>query len=147
MGSWRLQKLFYIDPVFFVLDINLSGNEKVFLVSPSQMIAFGQGQRTMFVQEMVKHLERCCSKQVEHLSEEEIESVVEAVIAKANLYHYVKRHDILCFMEIVFMCGSDFENDPKYDWLTQNLRRNSTHSSVDAQQLWRIANEQRMVGV
>ena len=105
-------------------------------ISQDQIDMFSQVQRNRFVVKVVAYIRSNSCNQIDNVSEKELIKDVNYLIDKAVSYGYKKQQDIFYFIEIVLMCGENFENNPKYSLLVSNLRRNNEKSPVPIKQLY-----------
>jgi hypothetical protein len=87
-----------------------------------QMAALGAQAERAFVEEMVAHLEAFSPALCRTLGHEKLRAIVIDGMARAGRYGLTYRDPIRLFLELCFILGSGFDEDPQYPWAGETLR-------------------------
>lgn len=104
--------------------------------SQQQIDIFANHQDQLFINDMVTYLRSCAGKQADNIFDKTFETEVRLLIDKAKAYGYSNHQDVYYFIEVALICGEDFETNPQYQWLTDNLKRNNPQELVPVKQLY-----------
>jgi hypothetical protein len=91
-------------------------------VRPDQMRVFEEAARRRFEDEMVVHSQEFSPKLCEVLGEAQLRVALRQAIERASLYGFTFRGPIRLYIELMFLCGSDFDSDPQYPAAAAILR-------------------------
>ena len=85
-------------------------------ISAAQMAVFEAAALSRFVDDMVAHSHRFSPKLSNVLGAERLRAAVRAAIARAEGYGFSNRGPARLFVELSFLFGSSFDDDPQYPW-------------------------------
>ncbi len=92
------------------------------VIRAEQMEVFRQAALASFENEMVAHSQEFAPKLSQVIGEEQLRLAVRGAIARAGNYGFTNRGPIRLFIELIFLFGSAFDNDPQYPWAASILR-------------------------
>ena len=104
---------------------------------------FSRLERERFIEKMVAYVRSNSCSQAGKVPEKELARDIDHLVDKAMSYGYSKQQDIYYFIELVLMCGDDFENNPKYSSLVSNLRRNNGNGLLSIKRLYNSIKKSR----
>jgi len=81
-----------------------------------QMEAFYSAAGGRFEDELVAHLHRFTPYQAAALGDDGLMQVVRYGIERADNHGFTQRGPARCYLETMFLLGSDFDTDPQYPW-------------------------------
>jgi hypothetical protein len=91
-------------------------------IRAEQMLAFEQAALRRFEDEMVVHSRDFSPLLCEIIGEDQLRVALRQAMARAAGYGFTYRGPIRLFIEMMFLCGSAFDNDPQYPALGELLR-------------------------
>jgi hypothetical protein len=107
-----------------------------------QMEAFYSATGGHFEDELVAHLYRFTPHQASALGDDGLMRVVDYGLERADNHGFTLRGPARCYLETMFLLGSDFDTDPQYPWAFAILsdpehpdqveRADALHASVGA---------------
>jgi hypothetical protein len=92
------------------------------IIRAKQMEVFEQAQTQQFEDEMVAHSREFSPRLTEILGDEQLRVAVRGAMARARGYGFTNRGPIRLYVELMFLCGSAFDDDPQYQALGNFLR-------------------------
>lgn len=92
------------------------------LIRREQIDVFRQAALAAFEAEMVAHAEAFAPKLCRVLGEDQVRLAVRAAMARAASGGFTNRGPIRLCVELAFLFGSGFDNDPQYPWAGEILR-------------------------
>lgn len=98
-------------------------------IRAEQVRAFSDLSKEHFAKKAVAHLENFFPELCELYDNEQIRTFVFNSIRKAAAYGITRERDVRAYIAISFVFGTDFEDDPQYDWAT-NILRDSSRSAA-----------------
>jgi len=113
-------------------------------ISHNQIEKFNQYHRNQFIEKMLTYIQSHSCINAEKFHEKELKKDISDLINKAMSYGYTKQNDIYYFIEIILMCGVNFEKEPKYQELVSNLNKNKEGRLVPIKQLYHFIKRKRM---
>lgn len=91
------------------------------VIRKEQIEVFENAMLESFVDEMVEHAQEFSPKLCEVIGQQQVRIVVRESINKAGKYEFSHRGPVRLFIEMSFLFGSAFHNDPQYPWLSEVL--------------------------
>lgn len=91
------------------------------LIDVDQMDALEQAGLQRFEHQMVAHSKMFSPRISERLGPEQLRVVVRGAMQKAASYDFTRRGPIRLYVELTFLHGSGFDNDPQYPLLREIL--------------------------
>lgn len=92
-------------------------------IRSEQIDALGMGMRGLFVEEMIEHLNAFSPELCQTLGDDQLRPVVCQALERAEGYGLVNRGSVRLFLEMMFLLGSGFDDDPQYPWARETLLR------------------------
>ena len=86
-----------------------------------QIEVFERAALRRFEDEMVAHSKEFSPRLCEVIGEEQLRVALRQAMNRAGTYGFTYRGSIRLFIELMFLCGSDFDNDPQYPALADIL--------------------------
>ncbi len=80
------------------------------------MEAFDRLPFQNFENEAIEHARKFAPKHCEVLGEDTTRTAVRAGIQRAGRYAFTGRGPVNLFLDLMFLLGSEFDNDPQYLW-------------------------------
>ncbi len=84
------------------------------VIRQAQMDAFARAAAGRFERRMVEHLFKFFPRQCGHIGEEQTGRAVRAAAAKAQAHGYRTCRDICLYLDLAFLLGASFDEDPQY---------------------------------
>jgi hypothetical protein len=94
----------------------------VLTIRQDQIRVFREYHLQKFEDEMVEHSKVFAPPLCEIIGDEQVRVAVHAAMRKASSYGFSNRGPIRLFVEMMFLCGSDFDTDPQYAAVGEVLR-------------------------
>ncbi len=91
-------------------------------IHAEQVKAFEQAAWLSFEAEMMEHSKEFSPLLCDVLGDEQVRVVVRTAIHRAWEHGFTNRGPIRLFIELTFLCGSGFDNDPQYAFAGEALR-------------------------
>ena len=91
-------------------------------IRTEQMQAFEEAAKRQFDEEMVAHSKNFAPPLCEVIGDEQLRLALRSAMSRADSYGFTNRGPVRLFIEMMFLCGSDFDTDPQYPALGQILR-------------------------
>jgi hypothetical protein len=91
------------------------------VIRQAQMDAFARAAGARFERRMVEHLLKYFPRQCGHIGEEQTARAVRAAVTKAESRGYRTCREICLYLNLVFLLGASFEEDPQYGSFRQGL--------------------------
>lgn len=88
----------------------------------TQMATFKQAAIHNFENRLLEHLKKFFSKHCEILGEEQVRKVICLGIERAGQYELVSERDLYLYVDLMFMLGSYFDQDPQLPWAAKILK-------------------------
>src|SRR5690348_3667675 len=92
------------------------------VVRAPQMKVFEQDSLRRFEDEMVVHSRGFAPELCKVLGEEQLRVALRQAMARATTYGFTNRGPMRLYIELMFLCGSDFDTDPQYPLIGEILR-------------------------
>jgi len=92
------------------------------LIRDTQIESFEQSALQHFEDEMVAHSREFNLRLCEVLGEEQLRAALRHAMKRADDHDFKNRGPIRLYIEVTFLCGSDFDTDPQYPPLGTALR-------------------------
>jgi hypothetical protein len=83
-------------------------------IRPNQMKVFEEAALRRFEDEMVVHSKEFTPRLCEVLGDEQLRVALRQAMKRAEAYGFTFRGPIRLYIELMFLCGSDFDTDPQY---------------------------------
>ncbi len=103
-------------------------------IRPEQLEEFEDEALRRFEDEMVVHSQEFTPRLCEALGEEQLRVALRQAIKRAQSYGFTNRGPIRLYIELMFLCGSDFDTDPQYPAIAEILNA-SEHQMQRAEQI------------
>ena len=100
------------------------------LIRRDHIDIFRQHQLDLFEQRALLHLRRDLSQQTSHVSDGELLRRVRDGLNRAARYGLTTERLVMCFVDVGFLLGENFDSDPAYIW-ARHLLESSKLSDVD----------------
>lgn len=111
------------------------------VIKAAQFVALKEHARIEFLDEMTAHLTEFSPPTCKSLGSEKLRAVVQQGISRAERYGFTNRGPIRLFLELMFILGAGFDDDPQYSWAGETLRRKDFFNQMfKAGQLEHLAN-------
>lgn len=91
------------------------------VVRAEQMTVFEQEALRRFEDEMVLHSREFTPRLCEVIGEDQLRVALRQAMSRAGTYGFTNQGPIRLYIELIFLCGSDFDNDPQYPTLAKIL--------------------------
>lgn len=91
------------------------------IIRRQQIEVFEQAALRRFEDEMVVHSKEFTPNLCKVIGEEQLRVALRQAIGRAAAYGFTYQGPIRLFIELMFLCGSDFDNDPQYPALADIL--------------------------
>jgi hypothetical protein len=91
-------------------------------IRPEQFQALEAYSQWSFVEEMLGHSREFASALSQQLCEAQLRVALAQAIKRAKSYGFTNRGPIRLYIELMFLCGSDFDTDPQYPEIGEALR-------------------------
>ncbi len=108
-----------------------------------QLDALSEPQRREFEEFMVAHLQKWFPDECSALGDEGMRLRIRTGMARAEPYGLVGRRDVCKFIDVSFVLGPKFDQDPALPWAARILAARDLDPSAKADQLVAAALEQR----
>jgi len=93
------------------------------IIRDEQMEALRKGMLGNFEDRMVVHLKKFFPGQCHKLGEEEVRKAIRHGINRAKTYGIVTQRDVSKYLNIMFVFGLNFDEDPRYPWITKIIKK------------------------
>lgn len=113
-------------------------------ISQNQMDIMANHLDEQFIEKMASYILSLTKKPTEAVTMSELKKSVRTIIARAKSYGYTKQQDVYYFLEIILMCGSNFDSNAKYDWLTASLQNNATGTTSPIKPLYNLVKNNKL---
>ena len=90
-------------------------------IREQQMKVFEAAALRNFEDEMVEHSKEFTPRLCEVLGEEQLRVALRQAMQRADAYGFTNRGPIRLYIELTFLCGSEFDTDPQYPALGEIL--------------------------
>ena len=106
-----------------IMPVWISHNEFILMlvIRKKQIEAFENAMLESFVDEMVEHVQEFSPRLCEVIGKQQVRIVVLESINNAGKYEFSHRGPVRLFIEMSFLFGSAFHNDPQYPWVSEVL--------------------------
>jgi hypothetical protein len=99
-------------------------------IRKEQMAVFDPLGEKAFEDRMVAHLKKVFSEQSESLGEPKLRETIQYGTQRAGAYRIIFEIDVCKYIDLMILCGRDFDKDPAFPWAqtiltNQNLRNPS----------------------
>ena len=91
------------------------------IIRRQQIEVFEHAALRRFEDEMVVHSREFTPSLCEVIGDEQLRVALRQAISRAGTYGFTHQGPIRLFIELMFLCGSDFDNDPQYPALADIL--------------------------
>jgi hypothetical protein len=105
-------------------------------IREEQMEVFQYYMFTHFEDEMVAHSKTFTPQLCKVLSEEQLRVALRQSIQRAETHRFTKKGSVRLYIELMFLCGSDFDTDPQYPMLKEVLA-SANDQVVRAEKIYR----------
>ena len=92
------------------------------VIRTEQMQAFEGAVQRQFEDEMMAHSKEFTPRLCAVLGDEQLRIALHSAIERAAGYGFTNRGPVRLFIELMFLCGSGFDNDPQYPAIGRVLR-------------------------
>ncbi len=118
------------------------------VIRKSQVDAFHEASLAEFEREMIAHSQAFSPRLCEILGPEQVSLAVRQAMGRAACYGFTFRGPIRLYIELMFLCGSDFDTDPQYAAIAEELKSTSDQM-VRADRIWQgvVDYNRRVCGV
>jgi hypothetical protein len=79
-----------------------------------------------FEEQLIQHLRECAAGHSEVVGAPGLRQVVRLGMERAAKYGLTNRGPVRLYVELMFMCGSDFDTDPQLPWAEELLREDES---------------------
>lgn len=107
-------------------------------VTQAQMDMFAAHGDRRFVLKIARYLADIAKQQAQQVAQEILEKDAEYLVDRAKSYGYRNYQDVYYFIELVLVCGDDFEQNPQHQWLVEQLSRNCPARRVPVKPLYEV---------
>src|SRR6266540_2596886 len=91
------------------------------IIRPTQLNSFEEAALRHFEDEMVPHLAKFAPKHCQVIGEQAVRQAIRLGIGRARKFGLTNRGPVRFYIELMFMFGCDFDNDPQLDWANEVL--------------------------
>ena len=95
------------------------------IIRPEQMKVFEALALSVFEQELVEHLKSFEPALCQAAGDDGVRQAVRLGISRARGYGFTTRGAICFYLELMFVCGSNFDTDPQLYWASETLQDGS----------------------
>jgi hypothetical protein len=92
------------------------------LIRNAQIETFQEAALRRFEDEMVAHSREFTPRLCELLGEEQLRVALRQAMERADTFGFTNKGPLRLYIELMFLCGSDFDTDPQYVALGEILR-------------------------
>lgn len=92
------------------------------LIRKAQIETFREAALRRFEDEMVAHSREFTPRLCEVLGDEQLRVALRQAMERAETHGFTNKGPIRLYIELMFLCGSDFDTDPQYPALGEVLR-------------------------
>ncbi len=92
------------------------------IIRDEQIQVFQQAAARRFEDEMVNHSKEFAHRHCEVLGEQAVRGIVRLSFQRAERYELTDRGPLRCYLELMWLYGSDFDTDPQLPWAIRTLR-------------------------
>ena len=92
------------------------------LIRQKQMDVFSEEALHTFEDSMVAHCFKFAQRHCEAIGQEQVRQVIRLGIERAADYGLTLRGPVRFYIEMMFMFGSSFDNNPQYPWVAEILK-------------------------
>jgi hypothetical protein len=85
-------------------------------IRPEQAEAFRQKSLSEFTAAAIVHLRRDLPEQTAAFSDAQLENRVQGCIPRAKAYGLVTSREVMCFVDVTYLLGENFDSDPDHEW-------------------------------
>ena len=97
---------------------------------PEQIDVFRKQAAVSFESRALKHLRRDLAHQTAPFGDQQLRERVRDCAARATAYGLVNERQIMCFVDVSFLLGSDFDTNVQHAW-TQKVLQDRKFSATD----------------
>ena len=90
----------------------------IWQVRPEQFQALGEASRQDFEEQMLRHLIKLFPEPCRRLGEDGTRGLIRHGVARAATQELAREAELCKFIELMFMFGRDFDQDPKLPWVS-----------------------------
>jgi hypothetical protein len=105
------------------------------VIRKEQMEVIRQAALASFENEMLAHSQKFSPQLGKVLGEQQLRLAIRRAMARADRYGFTNRGPIRLFVELMFLFGSAFDDDPQYPWVA-NILCDSSPQMLRAQRLY-----------
>lgn len=103
---------------------------KAFKIRREQTEAFRRQAEANFESRAIQHLRRDLTEQTVPFTDEQLRQRTRDCIRRAAVYELVTERQIMCFVDVTFLLGCDFDSNPEQAW-TQKVLQDRKFSPAD----------------
>jgi hypothetical protein len=104
-------------------------------IRKEQEEALGRDRLRRFVIQMEQHLRQFFPARCAELGDEAVREWIHHGIERAAVYGVVAERDVCKYIDVMFTCGREFDEDPKLPWAREILTAQPTYPRVKMDQL------------
>ena len=86
-----------------------------------QVDVLEQASTKRFEDRMVAHLSVAFKEKCQSLGEAEVRGLIQHGVRRSRRYAIATERDVCKYVEVMFILGRDFDEDPQYAWAHQTL--------------------------
>jgi hypothetical protein len=92
-------------------------------IKDDQFETLRKGMLENFEDQMVEHLKKFFPEQYQSLGEKEVRKAIRHGMNRAKTYGIITQRDVSKFLNIMFVFGLNFDQDPRYPWISKTLKK------------------------
>jgi hypothetical protein len=110
------------------------------IIRKEQTDVFSERSLSGFERRLIEHLNRCFPAECEALGLQATENVIRYGIERAAGYGINLERDVCKYIDLMFVLGHDFDQQPDLPWVSEMLKDDTcTNSSVKMERLYATA--------
>lgn len=98
-------------------------------IREEQLEPFSSEAMTYFETRAVAHLRRDLVKQTGAFSDDDLRTRVRQCISRAAQYGLTTEKQVMCFVDVTYLLGPNFDSDPRQRWANELLRSSKVASA------------------
>lgn len=113
----------------------------MFRIRSEQLDIFVELRRKQFEKEVIEHLQRCFPQKCSEVTEEGLLTLIRKSIKKAEKYEIEMKRETVKYIDLSFVFGEDFDNDPRYPHAAEALNSQNITAESKIAKLYAFFND------
>jgi hypothetical protein len=112
-------------------------------IRKEQLAVFGPLGKKAFEDRVLAHLKKVFPEQSESLGEPKLRETIQYGTQRAAAYRITSERDVCKYIDLMVVCGRDFDKDPAHPWAQSILQNESIRNpSSKIERLYKAAKKQ-----